>query len=100
MSNLDLKVILLTSIVLWRVCYFIVVENGPFDLMYRFRKKFSFVLLGNVFECFYCMSFWISWGVSIYMYDGASTVFFNCLLLSGVVSLLYKFSQFTEKILP
>lgn len=48
---------LLLSIATWRLSYMIVKEDGPYNILTRFRARFS---LGGLTTCIYCLSVWIA----------------------------------------
>ena len=47
--------LLLLALATWRLAYLIANEKGPFDLITRFRARFS---LGGLTTCIYCLSIW------------------------------------------
>jgi len=44
----------------WRATHLVTEEDGPFDLIYRMRKKAGTRFLGSLLDCFYCASIWIA----------------------------------------
>jgi hypothetical protein len=57
----------------WRIVTFIQREEGPFKIIFRIRSRLGIVhdddhipigwpdnLIGDLFKCFWCLSFWIS----------------------------------------
>ena len=44
----------------WRITHLFHAEDGPWDLMARFRSLLGRTLLGQLFDCFYCLSLWVS----------------------------------------
>jgi len=44
----------------WRVTHLLQAEDGPWDLMVRFRRRAGSGFWGNLLDCFYCLSLWIS----------------------------------------
>ena len=52
MTPFDLLILALFT---WRAAYFIAKENGPFNLMGRFRSRYP---LGGLTTCLYCASVW------------------------------------------
>jgi hypothetical protein len=56
----------------WRIVTFIQDESGPWDVMLKIRSKLGIVhdddkcptgwpdgLIGGLFKCFWCLSFWV-----------------------------------------
>ncbi len=46
-------------IVVWRLTHLISAEDGPFDIIIRFRKLLGNSFFGKLMDCFYCLSIWI-----------------------------------------
>ena len=44
----------------WRVTQLFHAEDGPWDLLVRFRQLFGLGFFGNLLDCFYCLSLWIA----------------------------------------
>ena len=44
----------------WRVTHLLAAENGPWDTIARARLKLGDHVLGRLFDCFYCLSLWVS----------------------------------------
>jgi len=44
----------------WRITHLLHAEDGPWKLLARFRSLLGRTLLGQMFDCFYCLSLWTS----------------------------------------
>jgi hypothetical protein len=44
----------------WRVTHLLHAEDGPWDLLVRFRQLFGRGFFGSLLDCFYCLSLWIA----------------------------------------
>jgi hypothetical protein len=44
----------------WRISYLLQVENGPWNAFERLRRGLSGAAWGDIFACFYCLSFWVA----------------------------------------
>ena len=44
----------------WRVTHLLNAEDGPWDVMVRLRRRAGNGFLGELLDCFYCLSLWIS----------------------------------------
>jgi hypothetical protein len=44
----------------WRVTHFIVAEDGPWRVMARLRRRVGNGALGELLDCFYCLSLWVA----------------------------------------
>jgi hypothetical protein len=52
------------SIIVWRLTHFLVVEDGPLDIIIRLRKALGTNFLNKLVSCFYCSSVWIGFGAA------------------------------------
>jgi hypothetical protein len=57
----------LGALAVWRMTYLLHAEDGPWNLLAKFRGLLGAGVLGQVLDCFYCTSFWIAlpfaWGL-------------------------------------
>jgi hypothetical protein len=44
----------------WRLTHLLALEDGPWDIIVRLRRKVGTSIWGNLLDCFYCLSLWIS----------------------------------------
>jgi hypothetical protein len=44
----------------WRVSHLLHAENGPWNIVERFRQRIGAGFWGGLFSCFLCMSLWVS----------------------------------------
>src|SRR3989442_10675875 len=44
----------------WRITHMLQAEDGPWDLLVRFRRFVGAGLLGKLLDCFYCLSLWLA----------------------------------------
>jgi len=44
----------------WRITHLFSKEDGPFDMIYRLRKKAGAGFFGSLLDCFYCTSVWVA----------------------------------------
>lgn len=44
----------------WRLTHLLNAEDGPWDVMVRLRRRAGNGFLGELLDCFYCLSLWIS----------------------------------------
>lgn len=50
----------LMSLATWRITHLLSKEDGPFHLVYHFRKKAGAGFFGSLLDCFYCVSVWVA----------------------------------------
>lgn len=44
----------------WRITHLLQAEDGPWNLLVRFRQLVGAGFLGNLLDCFYCLSLWLA----------------------------------------
>jgi len=44
----------------WRITHLFHAEDGPWDLLVRFRRLAGESLFGSLLDCFYCLSVWVA----------------------------------------
>jgi hypothetical protein len=52
--------LVLSLLAAWRVTHLLQAEDGPFDIIYRFRKMLGNSVFGKMMDCFNCMSIWVA----------------------------------------
>jgi hypothetical protein len=77
-------------VVVWRVTHLLSTEDGPFDLVFKFRKWLGNSFFGKLMDCFYCLSIWIGLLAALYAGNTAIDVVLLCLYYSGASILLEK----------
>jgi hypothetical protein len=50
----------LTALAVWRVTHLLAQEDGPWDLIVRLRRSLGQGSLGQLMDCFYCLSLWVA----------------------------------------
>jgi len=78
----------LCTLALWRFTHLLAEEDGPWDLIVRLRKGMGDGFLGNLFDCFYCLSLWLSLPPAIWLCGGWAKRLVCWLALSGAACLL------------
>ncbi|WP_117880515.1 DUF1360 domain-containing protein [Aureibaculum luteum] len=53
-------IFILSGLTVWRITHLLSQEDGPFDLVIKFRKLFGQGFFGTLLDCFYCLSIWIA----------------------------------------
>jgi hypothetical protein len=44
----------------WRITHLLNAEDGPWDLLVRFRRLAGTGVWGSLLDCFYCLSVWVA----------------------------------------
>jgi hypothetical protein len=78
----------LASLATWRLTHLLVEENGPADAVVRLRARAGSGQLGELMDCFYCLSVWVAAPLSLIVARRFREVPVTCLALSGSACLL------------
>jgi hypothetical protein len=84
----------------WRVTHLLANEDGPADLIFRFRRLLGQSLAGSLMDCFNCLSLWIAAPAALFVTRGPIEWSFTWLALSGAACLLERMVKEPEKIQP
>jgi hypothetical protein len=79
---------LVATLCLWRVTHLLAVEEGPFRLMVRLRARAGDSFLGELLDCFYCLSVWLAIPLALLTGEGWLQRFLLWPALSGAACLL------------
>jgi len=52
--------LVLAVLATWRVTHLLASEDGPADIIVRFRALLGRSIFGQLMDCFYCLSIWIA----------------------------------------
>jgi hypothetical protein len=52
--------LILGILAVWRITHLLQAEDGPGDLFVKLRRAIGNGFWGSLFDCFYCLSFWIA----------------------------------------
>jgi len=90
----------LCTLAVWRVTHLLAEEDGPWDLVVRFRKGSGDGVLGRLLDCFYCLSLWVAVPPAIGMGNGWIERSLYWLALSGAACLVERFCDRPETAIP
>ncbi|TSA08464.1 MAG: hypothetical protein D4R73_08445 [Deltaproteobacteria bacterium] len=93
MIDVNIQGFILSTLAVWRVTYLLSQEDGPFDLVIRFRKLFGQGFFGSLLDCFHCLSLWFSIPFAFWLSHGWQEGIITWLALSGGSSLLFKLTD-------
>jgi hypothetical protein len=93
MINTDILSFSLCTLAIWRITHLFSEEDGPFDAMIKFRKLFGQGFFGNLLDCFYCLSLWVSVPFAIFISQTWLQGIIIWLALSGAACLLFKITD-------
>ncbi len=52
--------LLVSSLAVWRITHLLAGEDGPGDVVVKLRRRIQSAWLGSMFDCFYCLSVWVT----------------------------------------
>ncbi|HVW78958.1 MAG TPA: hypothetical protein VHB45_15190 [Alloacidobacterium sp.] len=84
----------------WRITHLLANEDGPADIIVRFRRLLGNSLAGSLMDCFYCLSLWIAAAAAFFVSTRLLEWFFVWLALSGAACLLQCLERTHEAIPP
>jgi Protein of unknown function (DUF1360) len=58
---------LLGTLFVWRITHMLSAEDGPWDIVVRLRRAVGEGFLGQLLDCFYCLSLWISAPLAVFL---------------------------------
>ena len=77
----------------WRVTHLLANEDGPADLVVRFRALLGTSIAGRLMDCFYCLSIWIAAPAALFVTHRPLEWTMTWLALSGAACLLERISE-------
>jgi hypothetical protein len=72
----------------WRVTHLLSSEDGPADLVARFRELLGRGLAGRLMDCFNCLSLWVAAAAALFVSRQPLVWLFAWLAISGASCLL------------
>jgi hypothetical protein len=84
----------------WRVTHLLANEDGPADLIVKFRALLGQSLAGRLMDCFNCLSLWIAAPAALFVARRPLDWLFSWLALSGAACLLERIGQAPVDIQP
>ncbi len=80
---MDFYWLALATLGTWRVTHLIATEDGPFAVIARLRRLAGDGVLGQMLDCFYCLSLWSAALVALPLAQSALHYVYLCLALSA-----------------
>jgi Protein of unknown function (DUF1360) len=84
----------------WRVTHLLASEDGPADIIVRFRALLGESIVGKLMDCFNCLSLWIAALAALFVSRRPVEWLFCWLALSGGACLLERMGQESVVIQP
>lgn len=51
---------IVAALAVWRITHLLQAEDGPWQMIVRFRRALGSGMWGSLLDCFYCLSVWIA----------------------------------------
>ncbi len=83
----------LSVLAVWRVSHLLAREDGPWDLIYRLRRRMGDSTLGRLMDCFYCLSLWVALPFVFFVVGAWFDRAVVWLALSGAACLLERWTE-------
>lgn len=84
----------------WRITHLLNAEDGPWDVIVRLRKRAGNGFLGELLDCFYCLSLWISAPLAYFLGEGWKDRLLLWPAMSAGAILLEKLSKREDEVPP
>ena len=72
----------------WRITHLFQAEDGPWNLLVKFRRLFGDGIVGSLLDCFYCLSLWVAIPFAWWLGESWKERVLLWLALSGAAILL------------
>ena len=66
--------LVLGSLVTWRLTHLLNAEDGPWQVLVKLRRAAGDGMLGQLLDCFYCLSLWVA---APFAYSAAKDAYFS-----------------------
>lgn len=84
---------ILAVLATWRLTHLLSKEDGPGDIVFRFRLWLGEGFWGKLMDCFKCLSLWVAAPMAFYVTRQPVELLFVWLAISGAACLLERVSQ-------
>ena len=84
---------ILAVLATWRVTHLLASEDGPADIIARWRARLGRGLAGKLMDCFNCLSLWIAAPAALFVTRKFLDWLVTWLALSGAACLLERLGQ-------
>ena len=88
--------LIIGTLSVWRITHLLAAEDGPWQLMVRLRRQAGAGFIGELLDCFYCLSIWIAVPVALLIGEGWRERILLWLALSGGAIVLERVTRRSE----
>ncbi len=92
--------LLVAVLATWRVTHLLANEDGPADIIVKFRKLLGQSLAGQLMDCFNCLSLWIAALAALFVSHRPAEWLMSWLAISGGACLLERWGREAVVIQP
>ena len=94
---MDFYWLLLGVLSTWRITHFVQAEDGPWQIMVRFRSAVGNGFFGSLLDCFQCSSIWVAMPFAYFLGYGILHRILLWLSFSAGAILLERFGDHSTK---
>ena len=87
------------GLAVWRLTHLLASEDGPADVIAKLRAQAGTTQLGELVDCFNCLSIWVAAPFALYAARRRTDRLISWLALSGAACILERITAETEQIL-
>jgi len=87
----------LGSLAVWRLTHLLAAEDGPFHLLAWLRRQAGSGFLGELMDCFYCLSLWVAAPFALVL---GSTRREKLLLWPALSAVAILLNRFADRVAP
>jgi hypothetical protein len=92
--------LILGTLCVWRITHLLNAEDGPWNLLVKFRQILGQGFWGKLLDCFYCLSLWIAIPFAVLIGEGRKERLLLWPALSGAAILLERLTSKAEPASP
>src|SRR5215469_4140909 len=101
MNSFNLWIRLVVAVLAtWRVTHLLANEDGPADIIVKFRRLLGRSLAGQLMDCFNCLSLWIAALAALFVSQRPVEWLMSWLAISGGACLLERLGRESVVIQP
>jgi hypothetical protein len=92
--------VIIATLCVWRLTHLLHAEDGPWNLLVKFRRMAGHGFFGQLLDCFYCLSLWIALPFAFLIGEGRKERLLLWPALSGASILLERLASKAEAPVP
>jgi uncharacterized protein DUF1360 len=85
--------LVLAVLATWRVTHLLASEDGPGEIIFRFRRLLGQSPAGKLMDCFNCLSLWVAAPMALFVSRQPAEWFMGWLAISGGACLLERMGR-------